>query len=585
MTTSNEQQIQLEITETSDFYNACAANDIPRIISHLANMSPNEINRIEPNGDTALHVACYHHNAGAVYLLLKFGALDFIKNRRGLTPFEDTTSLCIKEPSRSIGQAFCIDFTFSDPPKREMKQRFDSALESSFGILGLPFILDYLHIYYARRYVSEALSTSMREIEQHFTNARTYESLIPLITAYTATKQFDNVVNQHCIEVLPGLLQAYGTSGNTLATSIFYLIASFNYDPMLRPNYAYTGCVYRGLKMTLDDLQMYKKGELVVNRPFVSTSKTIRVANIYAGVGECQQFRKMNSPNNSKKYSVRCTYEINRTETRAISIANMSIIPAEEEVLLMPLSTFRIININFDPQQSLFDMKLEDCDLPSESDPTAPIIHWDFCEMANVQLVVPIPPIHKHTSVLKNPNYSKTALDIAHHGNSTLNTLNHSIIQLSTAGVIPPQLQRLLLLQLHQELPLQLQPQQQVLPQVRLRAQVLPQLQPQQQVLPQVRLRAQVLPQFQPQQQVLPQVRPRQQQVLLQLQPRQRVLLQLRYTEIVIWIFPCIHVLFYSILGSFLFLLYDIYYLFDLWSNFFRTMEHSNTFLSIHTYI
>ncbi|CAF1547967.1 unnamed protein product, partial [Adineta steineri] len=549
MTTSNEQQIQLEITEASDFYNACAANDIPRIISHLANMSPNEINRIEPNGDTALHVACYHHNAGAVYLLLKFGALEFIKNRRGLTPFEDTTSLCIKEPSRSIGQASCIDFTFSDPPKREMKQRFDSALESSFGILGLPFILDYLHIYYARRYVSEALSTSVQEIEQHFTNARTYESLIPVITAYTATKQFDKVVNQHCIEVLPDLLQAYSTSGNTLATSIFYLIASFNYDPMLRPNYAYTGRVYRGLKMTLDALQMYKKGELVVNRPFVSTSKTIRVANIYAGVGECKQFRKMNSSNNSKEYSVRCTYKINRTETRAISIANMSIIPAEEEVLLMPLSTFRIINIYFDPKQSLFDVKLEDCDLPSESDPTAPIIHWDFCEMANVQLVVPIPPIHNHPQVLKDLNHAKIQLDATHHCNSILNTLNHSIIQLVLLQLqlhqqVPPQLQRL---QPHQEVPLQLQPQQQVLPQVRPRGLVLPQLQPQQQVLLQVRPRAQVLPQLQvqhqvllqlqPHQQVLPQVRPQQQvlpqvrpraQVLPQLQPQQQVLPQVR---------------------------------------------------------
>ncbi|CAF0951646.1 unnamed protein product [Adineta steineri] len=387
MTTSNEQEIRLEMTETSDFYNACAANDIPRIKFHLAHMSSNEINRVEPNGSTALHVACYHHNAGAVYLLLRFGALGSIKNKHGLTAFEETTSLRIKQLFLGTGHTSWIEWTFVDPPTREMKQMFDFALKSAFHTWGLSFILDYLHIYYARRHVSKALSTSMEKLEQYFIDARTSASLFPVITAYTTTLRFDKVVNQHCIEVLPGLLQANGKPGNTLATSIFYLIASFNYDPMLRPNYAYTGRVYRGLTLSLDYIQTYKKGELVVNRPFISTSKEIEVANIFAGVGECKHFRKMNSIDKFQQFSVRLTYEINRRETRAISIANMSKFEdAENEILLMPLSTFRIIDIHRHPKQPLYDIKLEDCDLPSKSDPTAPIIHCDFCETPKAQV-------------------------------------------------------------------------------------------------------------------------------------------------------------------------------------------------------
>ncbi|CAF1059207.1 unnamed protein product [Adineta steineri] len=165
MTTSNEQEIRLEMTETSDFYNACAANDIPRIKFHLAHMSSNEINRVEPNGSTALHVACYHHNAGAVYLLLRFGAIGSIKNRHGLTAFEETTSLRIKQLFLGTGHASWIEWTFLDPPTREMKQMFDFALKSAFHTWGLSFILDYLHIYYARRHVSKALSTSMEKLE------------------------------------------------------------------------------------------------------------------------------------------------------------------------------------------------------------------------------------------------------------------------------------------------------------------------------------------------------------------------------------------------------------------------------------
>ncbi|CAF1583511.1 unnamed protein product, partial [Adineta steineri] len=359
---------------------------IPRIKFHLAHMSSNEINRIEPNGSTALHVACYHHNAGAVYLLLRFGALGSIKNRHDLTPYEETTSFRIKELLLNTGQASLIDWTFVDPPTREMKQKFDSALKSSFSTWGLPFILEYLHNYYVCRHVCKVLSTSTQNIEQYFTDARTATSLSPVIKAYTAPLEFYKVVNQHCIKVLPDLLQANGKPANTLATSIFYLIASFNYDPTLRPNDAYTGLVYRGLKMTLDYIQTYKKGELVVNRPFISTSKRINVANMFAGVGEYGHFRRMKFSNNLLQVSVRFTYRINRIETRAIDIANISIIHAEEEVLLMPLSIFRILDITFDENQSLWDIELEDCDLPSENDPTAPIIHCDFYERPNAQV-------------------------------------------------------------------------------------------------------------------------------------------------------------------------------------------------------
>ncbi|CAF0858747.1 unnamed protein product [Adineta steineri] len=166
MTTSNEQEIQLEMTGTSDFYNACANNDIPRIKFHLAYMKSDEINRIEPNGSTALHVACYNNNAGAVYLLLRSGALGSIKNRHDLTAFEETTSPCIKQLFLSTGHASWIDWTFVDPPTREKKEIFDFTLESTFRTMGLPYILDYLHIYYVRIHVSEALSTSMQGIEQ-----------------------------------------------------------------------------------------------------------------------------------------------------------------------------------------------------------------------------------------------------------------------------------------------------------------------------------------------------------------------------------------------------------------------------------
>jgi ankyrin repeat protein len=152
--------------ETSDFYNACLISDIPRVKYYLARMTIDEINRIERNGSTALHTAAYHDNAAVVYLLLRRGALGSIKNRHDLTPFEETTSSYIKQILSNTGNAAWVEWTFVDPPTRETKYMFDSALKDTFLRMGLSFILDYLLNYYARRYIAQALPMSIQKIEQ-----------------------------------------------------------------------------------------------------------------------------------------------------------------------------------------------------------------------------------------------------------------------------------------------------------------------------------------------------------------------------------------------------------------------------------
>ncbi|UJR17775.1 hypothetical protein I4U23_004673 [Adineta vaga] len=281
MSAYKEEKLQSSIAETSDFYNACAANDIPRIKWYLARMTANEINNIEPNNNTALHAACYHNNAGAVYLLLRFGALGSIQNSHGLTPFEETTSPCIKQLFLSTGNAAWIDWTFVNPPTREAKLMFDCYLEAIFRSMGLPFILDYLHIHYARRHVFEASSELAEDIEPHFTDART-----------------------------------------------------------------------------------------------------------------------------------------SQPETHAINITNISALGRnEEEVLLMPLSTFRIIDINFDRNQNLYNIALEDCNLPSENDPSAPIIHCDFAETPNPQI-----PNHNFTINIDDSSLNKFTNLKIHVAKAIINT-------------------------------------------------------------------------------------------------------------------------------------------------------------------
>lgn len=215
-------------------------------------------------------------------------------------------------------------------------------------------------------------------------------SLFPVVKAYTTPFNFDKIINSHCIEVLPGLLRVPLNLENTLSASIFYLIASFNFDPMLRPKYAFTGRVYRGLTMSVDYIRTYRKNELVVNRAFVSTSRNIEVANMFAGYDQSSQYRRAQT-HSYLQSAVRLTYQIRRVETRAINITSMSVFStAEEEILLMPISVFRVTDIRSDANGSQFDITLVDDELPSENDPIAAIVRCDFAEFPNVPLILPI---------------------------------------------------------------------------------------------------------------------------------------------------------------------------------------------------
>ncbi|CAF4416108.1 unnamed protein product [Rotaria sp. Silwood2] len=159
--------VQSSERETSDFYRACSTNDVPRVKWHLARMTVDEINRVAPDGTTALHVASYHNNAAIVYLLIKHGASVSIQNdSTKLTPYEETTSTYIKQLLTSTGNKAWIEWTFMDPPTRETKEIFDTTLENTFHNMGLSFILNYLLNHYARGHVAKASPKSAKEIER-----------------------------------------------------------------------------------------------------------------------------------------------------------------------------------------------------------------------------------------------------------------------------------------------------------------------------------------------------------------------------------------------------------------------------------
>ncbi|CAF0909144.1 unnamed protein product, partial [Didymodactylos carnosus] len=78
--------------ECSPFYQACRENKIDDVKEFLRTMIPEEIDKMEPNGSTALHMACYYGNIEIVRLILDADADRGVTNKFKCLPYDEAAS-------------------------------------------------------------------------------------------------------------------------------------------------------------------------------------------------------------------------------------------------------------------------------------------------------------------------------------------------------------------------------------------------------------------------------------------------------------------------------------------------------------
>ncbi|CAF1583589.1 unnamed protein product, partial [Didymodactylos carnosus] len=201
----------MERPPPSDLYRACRSNAIDKVYEYLKTASVDEINQIQSNGSTALHIASYHGHNEIVKLLLEKGASPSIRNQiYGLTAFDEAR-----------------------------------------------------------------------------------------------TNQTEDL---------------------------------FKFDP-----YYCTGICYRGMLLTRNDLPKYIIGHRVMNKSFISTSRSRQVAEIYSGA-EQQNYLRQTPDNRPIQISTFCTYII-RNKRTALNIKSLSLFEDEEEVLIVPFSAFEVTEV------------------------------------------------------------------------------------------------------------------------------------------------------------------------------------------------------------------------------------------------
>jgi hypothetical protein len=327
-------------TKPSKFYMACRNNEIDTVISMLPTVTLEEINQIEPNGSTALHAAAYYGNQEIVELLLSKGAARMIKNKDNSTPYEEAKTEEIKKL-----------FDRSERTERKSKGRFTGEKGPSFEwifVKGDPSSyasfnresllkcrsdeeFDRLCRGIRRYYINEngplADVEDIKLVRSFFDKAIKNNDPMEVVRAYTAETGFYNRLNQD-LSQLPTHWSGIKHERNIASIMIFH--------PVFQ-NFSFTGETYRGMNISLEDLNEYVVDSVFMNKTFLSTSKAKTRAESFAA-----------QKKSSKGFKVICKYLIKHAGT-AIAVENMSEFSFEQEVIILPYASFKVKRIQKNP--------------------------------------------------------------------------------------------------------------------------------------------------------------------------------------------------------------------------------------------
>ncbi|CAF3410523.1 unnamed protein product [Rotaria socialis] len=342
--------------DMSELYSCCRNNDINRVKELVKTLTLNEIDRIEPNGSTALHVASYYGHTEIVRLLLERGASRSIRNSHGYTPEIESRTHEVKqlflrknENDRYVCHSGQIQWMKSDENIHREAEKWRWIIKHSWEGRNLDCLVHEIQTDFIDVEFKE--SQQFEIIQKFFNQARQEMDPISLIKAYTAETDFYKHLNKQ-LAIVGGNFKSANSDVNRCGIKC-YLQVIFTHRDFDR--LSYIGESYRGMSIFKHDLDQYEVGSQIMNNSFLSTSSDYRVA---------EKFALDNIDKNQEKYTAICTYKIQNVRT-ALSIMEISEYENEKEVLVMPYTAFRVISIRTNStnqnDQPDFLIDLEEC--------------------------------------------------------------------------------------------------------------------------------------------------------------------------------------------------------------------------------
>ncbi|CAF1367511.1 unnamed protein product [Didymodactylos carnosus] len=380
----------------STFYLACKNNNIDELQTHLKTISVEDLNKIESNGSTALHVACYYGHEEIVKLLLEAGACRTILNIYNCTPYQEAKTDNIKElfnritnndnDSRFVANSGIMEWIRIDEQAAKRANDFRNGLavhkkSSNFLTYISEFIFGNPITTKLLAYTSEKLNINDQNAINWFINqAMEKNDYVYFIKAYTAETKFYRRINSDlaCLsdnEYKASMKKYLSSISRTLfesnydkgafsdqrirwtsdATLIF--TGALLHDTELRNQCYFKGTTYRGMQITIDELEQYKINTCILTKSFLSSSKNIKTAICFA-YGD--KILRQKPDGELIKYPILCKYIFNTPEY-AFDISKYSEYPQEDEVLILPFSSFRINKNEQNSTNDMIELELEEC--------------------------------------------------------------------------------------------------------------------------------------------------------------------------------------------------------------------------------
>ncbi|CAF0977669.1 unnamed protein product [Rotaria sp. Silwood1] len=353
--------------QLSDFYLACRNNNIEEVQRLLGTIEMNDVDRIEPNGSTALHAACFHGHQEIVDLLLKQGANRAIQNKYGCLPFDEAKTAEIKQLfyripncNRFISDIGTIEWEIIDDDvvldAAHMRHTLKSTFDNTSGLTSIETMFEKIE----KKYIAKGLVNfhGIQDIKRFFRKATEEQDPIWIITAYTAETDFYKILNR---EIAGGSTQYQNERQ--------FIIALLLFHPKL-DHLSYTGTSYRVMQMNEDNIKKYEVNCLLMTKSFVSSAIDEQIALWFLSRQELArkdsgQGNRFNLDGKIIKKWIMCKYQIKRRRS-ALHIENSSQYANEGEILIMPYTVFRVKKVaevkvpNMNDEHLITEIQLEE---------------------------------------------------------------------------------------------------------------------------------------------------------------------------------------------------------------------------------
>ncbi|CAM4801878.1 unnamed protein product [Rotaria magnacalcarata] len=325
-------------TPVSNFYNACHSGDIETVKRMITAMKLKEINRLEPNGSTALHAAAFYGHLEIVELLLKHGCLTTIIDKSGKTAAEECSDTRIrqliqsshvtqdnnKQPNDEVPQMKwaqiyenCNQEDESALATKVMKLRLTTYLTNQFKINGAN------RTDHVRKVVLQAIDRDDHD---------TYRTVLSFVEKFEETQNPEHLMALYAWET------PFYKYINIYPDESFFMeliIGLFKFRDRF-----FSGSAYRGISLTKDELEFYERTRNYP-RGFIEM-RTINSASKSRPVGET--YAKCSRPHTG---GIKALFIIDFNEPceTAIDISDLAQMPMEKEVLIVPGTFFEVKSI------------------------------------------------------------------------------------------------------------------------------------------------------------------------------------------------------------------------------------------------